>query len=55
MLDPLIVGDESARLHQKLVREDRLAMSVIGAFNFLGNNWDVQGTDALHDARRLPE
>ncbi|MGH9175042.1 MAG: M16 family metallopeptidase, partial [Vicinamibacterales bacterium] len=43
VLDPLIVGDESARLHQKLVRRDRLAMSVIGAFNFLGNNWDVKG------------
>ena len=37
VLDPLIVGDESARLYQKLVRQDRLAMSVIGAFNFLGN------------------
>ncbi len=43
VLDPLLVGDESARLHQKLVRQDRLAMSVIGAFNFLGTNWDVQG------------
>ena len=43
VLDPLVVGDESARLHQKLVRDDRLAMSVIGAFNFLGNNWDVKG------------
>ncbi len=43
VLDPLIVGDESARLYQKLVRQDRLAMSVIGAFNFLGNNWDVKG------------
>jgi zinc protease len=43
VLDPLLVGDESARLHHKLVRDDRLAMSVIGAFNFLGNNWDVRG------------
>jgi predicted Zn-dependent peptidase len=43
VLDPLIVGDESARLHQKLVRQDRLAMSVMGAFNLLGNNWDVKG------------
>jgi zinc protease len=43
VLDPLLVSDESARLHRKLVREDRLAMSVIGAFNFLGNNWDVRG------------
>ena len=43
VLDPLIVGDESSRLHRKLVRDDRLAMSVIGAFNFLGDNWDVKG------------
>jgi predicted Zn-dependent peptidase len=43
VLDPLIVGDESARLYQKLVRQDRLAVSAIGAFNFLGNNWDVRG------------
>ncbi|MEW6323543.1 MAG: pitrilysin family protein [Acidobacteriota bacterium] len=43
VLDPLLVGDESARLHQRLVRQDRLAMSVVGAFNFLGNNWDVRG------------
>jgi zinc protease len=43
VLDPLLVSDESARLHRKLVREDRLATSVIGAFNFLGNNWDVRG------------
>jgi predicted Zn-dependent peptidase len=43
VLDPLIVGDESARLYQKLVRDDRLAVSTIGAFNFLGNNWDVRG------------
>jgi zinc protease len=43
VLDPLIVSDESARLYQKLVRQDRLAVSVTGAFNFLGNNWDVKG------------
>jgi predicted Zn-dependent peptidase len=43
VLDPLVVGDESARLYQKLVREERLAISAIGAFNFLGNNWDVRG------------
>ena len=43
VLDPLVVGDESARLHQKLVRQDRLAMAVSGAFNLLGNNWDVKG------------
>jgi predicted Zn-dependent peptidase len=43
VLDPLLVGDQSAKLYQKLVRGDRLAMSVIGSFNFLGNNWDVKG------------
>jgi zinc protease len=43
VLDPLVVGDESARLYQKLVRDDRLAVSVIGAFNLLGTNWDVKG------------
>jgi predicted Zn-dependent peptidase len=43
VLDPLLVSDESARLHQRLVRTDRLAARVIGAFNFLGNNWDVKG------------
>jgi predicted Zn-dependent peptidase len=43
VLDPLIVGDESARLHQKLVRQDRLAMSVQGGFNLLGTNWDMKG------------
>jgi zinc protease len=43
VLDPLLVGDESARLYQKLVRDDRLAISVIGAFNLLGTNWDVKG------------
>ncbi len=43
VLDPLIISDESARLYQKLVRQDRLAVQVIGAFNFLGNNWDVKG------------
>ena len=43
VLDPLVVGDESARLYQKLVRQDRLAMSVQGAFNFLGTNWDMKG------------
>jgi predicted Zn-dependent peptidase len=43
VLDPLVVGDESARLHQKLVRQDRLAMSVQGGFNLLGTNWDMKG------------
>jgi zinc protease len=43
VLDPLITGDESTRMYQKLVRQDRLAVSVIGAFNLLGTNWDVKG------------
>jgi predicted Zn-dependent peptidase len=43
VLDPLLISDESAKLYQKLVREDRLAVQVIGAFNFLGDNWDVKG------------
>ncbi len=43
VLDPLLISDESAKLYQKLVRDDRLAMQVIGAFNFLGDNWDVKG------------
>ena len=43
VLDPLLLSDESAKIYRKLVRDDRLAMSVIGAFNFLGNNWDVKG------------
>ena len=43
VLDPLITGDESTRMYQKLVRDDRLAVSVIGAFNLLGTNWDVKG------------
>jgi zinc protease len=43
VLDPLLISDESARLYQKLVRDDRLAISVVGAFNFLGTNWDVRG------------
>jgi predicted Zn-dependent peptidase len=43
VLDPLLVGDESARLYQRLVRQDRLAIAASGAFNFLGTNWDVRG------------
>ena len=43
VLDPLLISDESAKLYQKLVRDDRLAARVIGAFNFLGENWDVKG------------
>jgi zinc protease len=43
VLDPLLVSDESARLHQKLVRDTRLARAVAGAFNLLGTNWDMHG------------
>jgi predicted Zn-dependent peptidase len=43
VLDPLLISDESAKLYRKLVRDDRLAVQVIGAFNFLGDNWDVKG------------
>ncbi len=43
VLDPLLLSDESARLYQKLVRDDRLAIGVVGAFNFLGDNWDMKG------------
>jgi predicted Zn-dependent peptidase len=43
VLDPLLNSDDSARMYRKLVREDRLAMSSSGAFNFLGPNWDMKG------------
>jgi predicted Zn-dependent peptidase len=43
VLDPLLNSDDSARMHRKLVREDRLAVSSVGAFNFLGSNWDMSG------------
>ncbi len=43
VLDPLLNSDDSARMHRKLVREDRLAMSTTGGFNFLGSNWDMKG------------
>ncbi len=43
VLDPLLNSDDSARMYRKLVREDRLAMQSIGAFNFLGPNWDMKG------------
>jgi predicted Zn-dependent peptidase len=43
VLDPLLNSDDSARMYRKLVREDRLAMSSQGAFNFLGPNWDMKG------------
>ena len=43
VLDPLLNSDDSARMYRKLVREDRLAMSSQGSFNFLGPNWDMKG------------
>lgn len=43
VLDPLLVGDQSARLHQVLVREKELVQSVEGGFNFLGSNWEMPG------------
>jgi zinc protease len=43
VLDPLLNSDDSARMYRKLVREERLAMSSSGAFNFLGPNWDMKG------------
>ncbi len=43
LLDPLLVGDESARLHQKLVKETQIATSLVGGFNLLGNNFDFNG------------
>ncbi len=43
LLDPLLVGDESALLYQKLVKDTQLATGVIGGFNLLGNNYDFNG------------
>ncbi len=43
VLDPLLNSDDSARMYRKLVRDERLAMSSQGAFNFLGNNFDMKG------------
>ncbi|MGE0463307.1 MAG: M16 family metallopeptidase [Vicinamibacterales bacterium] len=43
VLDPLLNSDDSARMHRRLVREERLAVSAFGAFNFLGSNWDMKG------------
>jgi predicted Zn-dependent peptidase len=43
VLDPLLNSDASARMYRKLVREERLAMSAGGGFNFLGSNWDMKG------------
>ena len=43
LLDPLLVGDESARWFQKLVKDTQLATSLYGGFNLLGNNFDFDG------------
>jgi zinc protease len=43
VLDPLLVGDESALLYQELVKEKRIATDVAGGFNLLGSNFDVNG------------
>ena len=43
VLDPLLNSDDSARMHRKLVRDERLAMSSQGGFNFLGGNFDMKG------------
>ncbi len=43
LLDPLLVGDESARLYQALVKEQQIATGMYGGFNLLGNNFDVNG------------
>jgi predicted Zn-dependent peptidase len=43
VLDPLLVGDESALLYQKLVKEEQIATEVMGGFNLLGSNFDVNG------------
>jgi predicted Zn-dependent peptidase len=43
LLDPLLVGDESARWFQKLVKETQMATALIGGFNLLGNNFDMKG------------
>jgi zinc protease len=44
LLDPLLVGDESAKLYQALIKENQIASDVSGGFNYgLGNNWDYNG------------
>jgi predicted Zn-dependent peptidase len=43
LLDPLLVGDESSKLYQALVKENQMASSVAGGFNLLGNNFDYNG------------
>jgi len=44
LLDPLIVGDESAKMYQALIKENQIASNVSGGFNYgLGNNFDYNG------------
>ena len=44
LLDPLLVGDESAKLYQALIKENHIASDVSGGFNYgLGNNFDYNG------------
>jgi predicted Zn-dependent peptidase len=44
LLDPLLVGDESAKLYEALVKDKRIATAVAGGFNYgLGNNFDYNG------------
>jgi predicted Zn-dependent peptidase len=44
LLDPLLVGDESARMYQALIKENQIASQVSGGFNYgLGNNFDYNG------------
>src|SRR5262245_1917568 len=44
LLDPLLVSDESAKLYQALIKENQIASSVSGGFNYgLGNNFDYNG------------
>jgi len=44
LLDPLLVGDESAKLYQALVKENQIASGVQGGINYgLGNQFDYNG------------
>jgi zinc protease len=44
LLDPLLVGDESAKMYQALVKENQIASQVAGGINYgLGNNFDYNG------------
>ncbi|HEY2904401.1 MAG TPA: pitrilysin family protein [Vicinamibacterales bacterium] len=44
LLDPLLVGDESSKLYQTLIKDKQIAAGVSGGFNYgLGNNFDYNG------------